>query len=44
MNAQQKIALEHHCRFGFETGQRRFAFLDPGGRCSVVLSVNSGYE
>lgn len=39
-----KIALEHHCRFGFETAHPRFALLDGGGKASIVLTVNSGYE
>jgi hypothetical protein len=42
MNDRQKAALDHHCRFGFETAQPRFRYVD--GACSVVLSVNSGYE
>jgi hypothetical protein len=44
MNDRQRIAIEHHCRFGFETAQARFAHLVPGGGISVVLTVNSGYE
>lgn len=44
MNRHQKYALEHHCRFGFETGQPEFAYAIKDGRYSVVLSVNSGYE
>jgi hypothetical protein len=42
MNHHQKTAIEYHCRFAFETVQRRFAFLDD--KVSVVLTVNSGYE
>jgi hypothetical protein len=44
MTSHQQIALENHCRFGFETGQGKFAYLVDGGRASVVLTVNSGYE
>lgn len=43
MNARQQFALDHHCRFAFETAQRKFCFLVPEG-ASVVLTVNSGYE
>lgn len=44
MNANQQIAIDNHCRFGFETAHPRFAHalrLVPG---CVVLTVNSGYE
>lgn len=44
MNARQRAALADHCRFAFETARPRFAFRDDGGRASVVLTVNSGYE
>lgn len=44
MNARQKIAIENHCRFAFETGHPRFVFLVAGGKVSIVLTVNSGYE
>lgn len=44
MNEHHETALRHHCRFGFETMHPRFAFLDGGGKASVVLTVNSGYE
>lgn len=44
MNSHHRTALEHHCRFAFETGHPRFAFLVQGGKASVVLTVNSGYE
>lgn len=41
-NGHQQIALERHCRFGFETIRPGLSYLVPGG--SIVLSVNSGYE
>jgi len=44
MNTHQQMALENHCRFAFETAQRKFSYLDSGGKVSVVLTVNSGYE
>lgn len=42
MNAHQRLALEKHCRFAFETLQPGLSYLVPGA--SIVLSVNSGYE
>lgn len=44
MTESQRIALAHHCRFAFETVQARFCRVALGGRVSVVLTVNSGYE
>lgn len=44
MNERQTTAIEHHCRFAFETGCPRFAYIVAGGRASIVLTVNSGYE
>jgi hypothetical protein len=44
VNTRQQTAIENHCRFAFETAQRRFAYLDRTCRASVVLTVNSGYE
>jgi hypothetical protein len=44
MTQQQLTALQHHCRFAFETAHPRFAYLVPGGRASIILTVNSGYE
>lgn len=44
MNDQHRLALEHHCRFAFETVNPRFGFLDKEGKASVVLTVNSGWE
>jgi hypothetical protein len=44
MNDRQELALDNHCRFAFETGQPRFAWVDDDGKASVVLTVNSGYE
>jgi hypothetical protein len=37
-------ALEHHCRLGCETAYPRFGLVVGGGRRSIILSVNSGYE
>lgn len=39
----QRLAIEHHCRFGFETVQPRFSHRLRYG-ASLVLTVNSGYE
>jgi hypothetical protein len=44
MNDYQRLALENHCRFAFETAQPRLARVLKGGRFSTILSVNSGYE
>ncbi len=44
MTPAQTIALANHCRFAFETARRLFGFLTFGGKASVVLTVNSGYE
>lgn len=44
MNARQQLAINHHCRFAFETAHPCFAYLTDKGRVSVVLTVNSGYE
>jgi hypothetical protein len=44
MNRHQRLALDFHCRLATETLHPRFARLLPGGRCSVLLTVNSGYE
>lgn len=44
MTEQQKVALTHHCRFAFETIQARFRHAIPGGKASILLTVNSGWE
>jgi hypothetical protein len=44
MNARQKLALENHCRFAFETAQPKFITVDEDERASINLTVNSGYE
>jgi hypothetical protein len=44
MTRPQRIALANHCRLATETMHPRFARLVRGGKFSVVLSVNSGYE
>jgi len=43
MNSYQSTAIENHCRLAFETAQPRFCHLLEGA-CSLVLTVNSGYE
>lgn len=43
MNPAQRVAIEHHCRLGFETAHKRFRYTG-GPFHSIVLSVNSGYE
>jgi hypothetical protein len=42
MTRQQEIALRYHCRFAFETAQRRYFTVL--GWASLCLTVNSGYE
>lgn len=42
MTEQQKIAMDHHCRFAFETAQPRF--YRASRDASVAVTVNSGYE
>lgn len=42
MTRAQRIAIENHCRFAFETAHPRFSHRLPAG--SLVLTVNSGYE
>lgn len=42
MNRHQQLALEHHCRLAEETLRPQLAYVYPG--CSIILSVNSGYE
>jgi hypothetical protein len=44
MNRHQEIAIRNNCRLGIETARPAFCYLLPGGKISVVLSVNSGYE
>lgn len=44
MTDRQRFAIENHCRFAFETAHPRYGFLDAGGKASVVLTVNSGWE
>ncbi len=44
MTRAQKVALDHHCRLATETMHPRFTSLIRGGKFSVILSVNSGYE
>ncbi len=44
MTRAQRIALDHHCRLATETIHPRFVRLVRGGRFSVILTVNSGYE
>jgi len=42
MNAQQRTALDFHCRLATETMHPRFVRVR--GRYSIILTVNSGYE
>ena len=42
MNYQQRTAIENHCRLAGETIQPRFMWSERG--CTVILTVNSGYE
>ena len=42
MNAQQKVAIENHCRFAFETMHPRHRIIKDGW--SVIITLNSGYE
>jgi hypothetical protein len=44
MNKHQRLALDFHCRLATETLHPRFAYWRPGGLCSVIVTVNSGYE
>lgn len=44
MNDAQKTALDYHCRLACETSHPRFARLVRGGKFTVVVTVNSGYE
>ena len=42
MKRPQRIALQHPCRFAFETAHPRFRVRERG--LSVIVTVNSGYE
>jgi hypothetical protein len=42
MNARQERALKNHCRLGSECVNQDFAYVSYD--CSIVLTVNSGYE
>jgi hypothetical protein len=42
--SQQEKALQHHCRFAFETAHPRFGSVWSRLGVTVVLTVNSGYE
>lgn len=44
MTPEQEIAIANHCRFAFETAQKKFASIIAKGKASLVLTVNSGYE
>jgi hypothetical protein len=44
MTRQQMIALERHCRLGFETAHPRYRRIDSTSQVSIILTVNSGYE
>jgi len=42
MNVAQSVALLHPCYLAGQTVNPRFGYRV--GRCSVVLTVNAGYE
>jgi hypothetical protein len=42
MNSYQHNALRFYCRLACETVHPRFCYLVGG--CSVVLTINAGYE
>ncbi len=42
MNRIQRSAIDNHCRLASETVNPKFRY--DLGVCSVVLTVNSGYE
>jgi hypothetical protein len=44
MNKHQRFALDHHCRLSGETIKLQFRYTIERERCSIVLTVNSGYE
>jgi len=43
VNHKQRVALENHCRFAFETMNPAFHHLSDEGY-SLIITVNSGYE
>jgi len=43
MTAAQRLALAAPCRFAFETAHPRYGSR-LGGRATLVLTVNNGYE
>jgi len=44
MTRAQSTALQYPCRLAIETANPRFGSLVNGGLCTLVLTVNSGYE
>lgn len=44
MNQHQRTALTEHCRLAFETARPRYRYVTQDGRCSIVLTTNTGYE
>lgn len=42
MTSRQERALKNHCRLGCECVNQDFAYVVSD--CSIVLTVNSGYE
>lgn len=44
MTPEQRVAIENHCRLSIETMRPEFSYAWPAAGCTVVLSVNSGYE
>lgn len=43
MNGQQQTALNHPCFLAVETAHPRYMKVQRG-RCSVIVTVNAGYE
>lgn len=39
---RQRLALENHCRFAFETINPKLAYMVPNGR--ILLTVATGFE
>lgn len=44
MTPEQQTAISDPCYFGFETAQNKFRSLILGGRASLIVTVNNGYE
>jgi hypothetical protein len=44
MHPAQLIALKMPCLLAFECAHPRYSTLASGGKVSVIVTVNSGYE